>query len=129
FQATAKQLLPKKIETTKTLTWVVGNAVEKAFQPLVKQLNKVENLTINLVALNSEYWGQKITVTGLLTGQDIIAKLNNKELGDGVLLPSLMLKHDDTVFLDDLTVEEVSKTLDVPIITVNTIADLMGNCC
>ncbi len=128
FQATAKQLLPKKIETPKTLIWVVGNAVEQAFQPLVKQLNNVENLTINLATLNSEYWGQEITVTGLLTGHDIVSKLNNKNNGDAILLPSIMLKDHDTVFLDDMTVEEVSTCLKIPIIIVDSISDLIKNC-
>ncbi len=128
FHETAKKLLPQKIETPKTLTWVVGNAVEKAFQPLVKQLNAVENLTINLAALNSDYWGQDITVTGLLTGQDIVSKLNNKNKGDAILLPSIMLKDHDTVFLDDMTVEEVSKRLKIPIIIVDSITTLIENC-
>ncbi|MDJ0579878.1 TIGR03279 family radical SAM protein [Crocosphaera sp.] len=129
FQEKAKQLLPEKIENKKTLTWVVGNAVEKAFQPLVKQLNNVGNLTINLAPLNSDYWGQEITVTGLLTGEDIVSKLKNRDLGDGILLPSIMLKDHDTVFLDDLSVEKVSDYLNSPIIIINSISDLIKNCC
>jgi putative radical SAM enzyme (TIGR03279 family) len=108
FQTTAKQMLPQAINLPRRFTWVVGNAVEQAFQPLVSQLNAVEGLEINLIALNSEYWGQEITVTGLLTGQDLLTGLLKKQLGDGILLPSLMLKHDDTKFLDDLTVADVS---------------------
>ncbi|EAZ91688.1 hypothetical protein CY0110_26193 [Crocosphaera chwakensis CCY0110] len=129
FHDTAKQLLPHKIDEKKTLTWIVGNAVEKAFQPLVKQLSEVENLTINLAALNSNYWGQEITVTGLLTGEDIVSQLRDKNLGDGILLPSIMLKQHDTVFLDDMTVDEVSKTLNTSMIIVNGISDLIMNCC
>ncbi|WP_048320088.1 TIGR03279 family radical SAM protein [Crocosphaera watsonii] len=128
FQETAKQLLPQKIEEKKNLTWVVGNAVEKAFQPLVRQLNSVENLTINLTPLNSDYWGQEITVTGLLTGEDIVAKLKNRDLGDGVLLPSIMLKDHDTFFLDDMSVENVSEELKSPIFIVSSIYDLIENC-
>ena len=128
FQEIAKQLLPQKIEEKKNLTWVVGNAVEEAFQPLVRQLNSVENLTINLTPLNSDYWGQEITVTGLLTGEDIVAKLKNRDLGDGVLLPSIMLKDHDTVFLDDMSVENVSEELKSPIFIVSSIYDLIENC-
>ncbi|MEL4894731.1 TIGR03279 family radical SAM protein [Crocosphaera sp. Alani8] len=128
FQETAKQLLPQKIEKKKTLTWVVGNAVAKAFTPLVKKLNDVDNLTVNLAALNSDYWGQEITVTGLLTGEDIVSKLKNRDLGDGILLPSLMLKDHDTVFLDDMRVEEVSQTLNTPIIIVDSILSLIEHC-
>ncbi|HAC66213.1 MAG TPA: TIGR03279 family radical SAM protein [Cyanothece sp. UBA12306] len=125
FQGKAQKLLPQKVDSSVTLTWVVGNAVEQAFQPLVKQLNQVENLSINLAALRSDYWGQEITVTGLLTGQDLLAGLASKNLGDGLLLPSVMLKHDDTLFLDDLTVEEVERELNVPILPVANVEELI----
>ena len=128
FQATAKAMLPKAIATPRRFTWVVGNAVEQAFQPLVAQLNQVEGLEISLVALNSQYWGQEITVTGLLTGQDLLAGLTGKDLKDAILLPSLMLKHEDTKFLDDLTVAEVSSQLNVPIFPVSGVEELIEQC-
>ncbi|MEL6578491.1 MAG: TIGR03279 family radical SAM protein [Cyanobacteria bacterium J06621_12] len=128
FQATAQEMLPDRLDQPCRYTWVVGNAVEQAFQPLVKQLNQVAGLEINLVALNSQYWGQEITVTGLLTGQDLLAGLPNKDLGDGILLPSLMLKHDDTKFLDDLTVEDVSNQLKISIFPVSGVEELINQC-
>ncbi len=106
----------------------MGNAVEKAFEPLVKQLNQVENLTITLAPLRSDYWGQEITVTGLLTGQDLIDSLQNQDLGQGILLPSLMLKHDDTKFLDDLTLEDVAQALKTSIFPVKDVEELMNYC-
>jgi putative radical SAM enzyme (TIGR03279 family) len=128
FQATATKMLPTKLEKPRCLTWVVGNAVEKAFQPLVNQLNAVQDLRVNLVALRSEYWGQEITVTGLLTGQDLLAGLTGKDLGDGILLPSLMLKHDDTKFLDDMTIEELSARLQVKIYPVGSVEESIERC-
>ncbi|MDB9312900.1 TIGR03279 family radical SAM protein [Spirulina sp. CS-785/01] len=128
FQATAKAILPAKIETPKSYTWVVGNAVEVAFQPLLDQLNAVEGLTLKIAPLNSQYWGQDITVTGLLTGQDLIKGLKGKDLGEAILLPSVMLKHDDTVFLDDVTVAEVSQQLKTPIIPVMGVEALLETC-
>ncbi len=128
FQAIAKKMLPTRIKTPRRLTWVVGNAVAQAFQPLVRQLNEVEGLTVNLVPLPSNYWGQEITVTGLLTGQDLLLGLQGKDLGDGILLPSLMLKHDDTKFLDDMSVEQLSQQLNARIITVSGIEDLIARC-
>ncbi|MEO1693242.1 MAG: DUF512 domain-containing protein, partial [Cyanobacteria bacterium J06631_6] len=82
----------------------------------------------DLVALNSQYWGQEITVTGLLTGQDLLAGLADQDFGDGILLPSLMLKHDDTKFLDDLTVEDVSRQLDIAIFSVSGVEELIERC-
>jgi putative radical SAM enzyme (TIGR03279 family) len=128
FQSTAQEMLPQAIASPRRFTWVVGNAVEQAFQPLVAQLNEVEGLEINLVALNSQYWGQEITVTGLLTGQDLLAGLPTKDLGDGILLPSLMLKHDDTKFLDDLSLADVSSQLKVPIFPISGVEELINQC-
>ncbi len=128
FQATAKEMLPSGIDKPRRFSWVVGNAVEHAFQPLVEQLNAVENLEVNLIALRSEYWGQEITVTGLLTGQDLLLGLPRKDLGEGILLPSLMLKHGDTKFLDDRTVEEVAAKLNIEIFPVNGVEELISQC-
>lgn len=128
FQEIAQKMLPVSLNTSRSLTWVVGNAVEYAFQPLVKQLNKVEGLTVNLVPLRSNYWGQEITVTGLLTGQDLLTGLQGKDLGNGILLPSLMLKHDDTKFLDDMSVEQLSQQLGATIMPVSGIEDLLAKC-
>lgn len=120
--------LPKQVDGPRQLTWVVGNAVEYAFQPLVQRLNQVEGLTVQLAALRSQYWGQQITVTGLLTGQDLIQGLQTIELGDGILLPTLMLKHDEACFLDDMTVEQVQAQLKTPIWPVHTVEELLDIC-
>ncbi|MEQ8958354.1 MAG: DUF512 domain-containing protein, partial [Coleofasciculus sp. C2-GNP5-27] len=128
FQDAAMRMLPIRVEPARELTWVVGNAVETAFVPLVQQLNKVEGLEVKLAALRSEYWGQEITVTGLLTGQDLLGSLSGKDFGDGILLPSVMLKHDDTRFLDDMTVAEVSHQLGTKIWVVRGIEELLERC-
>jgi len=125
FLAIATAQLPAKLPKPRHYTWVVGNAVEQAFEPLVKQLNAVEGLTINFAPLRSDYWGQAITVTGLLTGQDLIAGLKGKSLGEGVLLPTLMLKEGDTRFLDDSTVAEVAAQLGTPIFPVLGVEGLL----
>lgn len=128
FQATATEMLPARVEISRRFSWVVGNAVEIAFQPLVRQLNEVEGLAVNLVPLGSDYWGQEITVTGLLTGQDLLTGLQGRDLGDAILLPSLMLKHDDTCFLDDMTLEELAQKLGTPILPVTGTEGLIKTC-
>lgn len=120
--------LPKQVSPPRVFTWVVGNAVEKAFQPIVVQLNSVEGLEVNIAALCSNYWGQKITVTGLLTGQDLLVQLQGKYLGDAVLLPAMMLKAGDSRFLDDMTVEELTRQLKTPILLVQGVEELIETC-
>ncbi|MEA5524588.1 TIGR03279 family radical SAM protein [Nodularia spumigena] len=128
FASTASQLLPQKLYHQKKLTWVVGNAVEKAFQPILQRLNAVEGLEVNMQALFSDYWGQNISVTGLITGHDLLLHLSGKDLGDGILLPKVMLKNGELVFLDDMTVAEVAEKLHTEIFPVAGIEELINKC-
>lgn len=127
FNQAAKRL-PAQVSPSRRFTWVVGNAVELAFQPILQRLNRVAGLTVEMVACNSEYWGQQISVTGLLTGEDLLRNLRGRDLGNGVLLPSLMLKHDDTRFLDDLTIADLEAQLHTPIFPVNGVDGLIERC-
>ncbi len=124
FQTAAKKRLPAQVPP-RQFVWIVGNAVELAFQPIVDRLNQVGGLSVQMVALNSTYWGQTMTVTGLLTGQDILAALQGQTLHDGILLPSVMLKHGEAVFLDDMTVSDLAQQLDTPIWTADGVEGLI----
>ncbi|MEO0458829.1 MAG: DUF512 domain-containing protein, partial [Cyanobacteria bacterium P01_A01_bin.114] len=123
-----------QVAPPRRLTWVVGNAVERAFEPILTRLNQIEGLTVELAALSSQYWGQAITVTGLLTGQDIDESLKGRDLGAGIVLPALMLKKsdsqalEDTYFLDDMSVAELSRRLNCPVWPVDDINALIATC-
>ena len=75
------QNLPKKVKKPKNVSWIVGKLVYEALIPTVKKLNLIDGLIINLYGLPSIYWGQDQVVTGLLTGEDLIHGLKNKDLG------------------------------------------------
>ncbi|MEH2350537.1 MAG: TIGR03279 family radical SAM protein [Nostoc sp.] len=128
FATVAAELLPPKVYPQRKLTWVVGNAVEKAFQPILKRLNSVEGLEVNMRALCSDYWGQTISVTGLLTGHDLLLNLEGEDLGDGILLPNVMLKNGELVFLDDMSIEELASRLNTKFFPVAGVEDLIKNC-
>ena len=121
----AAQHLPQRVSPPRKFTWVVGNAVEKAFAPILHALNSVEGLEVNMSALCSDYWGQTITVTGLLTGEDLLQKLRGRDLGDGILLPAVMLKDGDSCFLDDMTVDELAVQLNTPLLPVRGVEELI----
>ena len=118
--------LPKRIELKKHFSWVVGRLVENALTPLSARFNKVNGLRLDLYGLPSPYWGQDQVVTGLLTGEDLIRGLKGHNLGDTLLLPSVMLKEDQMVFLDDMTLEEIAKALQVPIQIVHGADDIVA---
>ena len=87
----------------------------EALLPTVKKLNNIDGLTIKLYGLPSVYWGQEQVVTGLLTGEDLINGLKNKDLGDGIFIPSMMLKLNSDLFLDDKNITEVEVQLNTKI--------------
>ncbi|MEH2406726.1 TIGR03279 family radical SAM protein [Nostoc sp.] len=128
FATVAAELLPPKVYPQRKFTWVVGNAVEEAFQPILKRLNFVEGLEVNMRALCSDYWGQTISVTGLLTGHDLLLNLKGQDLGDGILLPNVMLKNGELVFLDDMSIEELAGQLNTKFFSVAGVEDLIKTC-
>ena len=83
------------------------------FIPLLKT---VSNLDVKLKSINNTFFGEDdVTVSGLLTGQDIIAQLADQELGDMVLFSNRILNEDDTLTLDDMTLGQISHALEVPV--------------
>ena len=128
FEQAAKAMLPEAVSPPRRLTWVVGNAVEVAFRPIVQRLNQVSGLTVEMVALHSDFWGQKISVTGVLTGQDLLAGLRGLAYGDAIVLPRVMLKHGETRFLDDVTVEDLERELATPVFIVAGVEELLESC-
>ena len=74
----------------------------------------VEGLEIHVYEIINHFFGETITVAGLLTGQDIAAQLEGRELGDELIFPCNALRAGETVFLDDMTTEELSSRLGVP---------------
>lgn len=74
---------------------------------------KFPNITTHLYAIRNDFFGERITVSGLITGQDLTGQLKGQPLGERLLLPCNMLKIGESVFLDDFTLEEVENSLQV----------------
>lgn len=72
---------------------------------------KVKNLHINVVKIENKLFGERITVAGLLCGNDIADALSGTELLDEVLIPSVSLRREGDLFLDDMSVEELAERL------------------
>lgn len=77
--------------------------------------NKIEGLKINCYKIINDFFGEKITVSGLITGTDLINQLKDKELGSCLLLPNNILRSGEDVFLDDFTLKEVEDSINVSI--------------
>ncbi len=118
--------LPTKIKYPKKVSWIVGKLVYEALIPTVKKLNLINGLKINLYGLPSIYWGQDQVVTGLLTGEDLIHGLKNKDLGEAVYIPSIMLKLNTDLFLDDKNIKEVENQLNTKIHVLDDSNDIIN---
>ncbi len=125
-QATAQ--LPTSLAVPQRLSWVVGAVVAGALEPVLDRLNRVEGLDLRLYGLPSPYWGQDLVVTGLLTGADLIQGLQGRDLGEKLLLPKLMLRQGESVFLDDMTLEQLQAQLPVPIHPIGSAEELVAVC-
>jgi putative radical SAM enzyme (TIGR03279 family) len=79
--------------------------------------SRFPQLHCNVYRIRNDFFGDTITVTGLITAQDLIAQLRGKELGEELLLSKAMLRRDSDVFLDDLTVPDVERALDITVRT------------
>ena len=86
---------------------------------------KFPNRTINIYPIRNDFFGETITVSGLITGQDLIGQLKEKKesgvkLGDTLLIPGNMLRSGEQVFLDDLTVEDARRALEMEVTAVES---------
>ena len=81
---------------------------------------KYPQVDIQVFPITNFYFGEEITVSGLITGKDLIEQLQRQKLGEKLLLPCNMLRSGEDVFLDDLTVAQLKEELKVPIVIVDT---------
>ncbi|MDY4835356.1 DUF512 domain-containing protein [Frisingicoccus sp.] len=100
----------------KHCTIATGKLAGPFLKELVKDLNAVyPNICVDVVEVTNDFFGPQITVSGLLTGQDIVAQLKNRTLGSELLLPVNVLRSGEDVLLDDMHINEIEKTLQVPV--------------
>lgn len=94
----------------------------------VEQIKEIHpEIQCNIYKIKNDFFGENITVTGLLCGRDIIEQLRGRELGEYLMLSASMFKDDCDIFLDDTTKEEVEQALNVKIIkTENSGADFVA---
>ncbi|WP_334136592.1 DUF512 domain-containing protein [Muricomes intestini] len=98
----------------------ISLATGKLAYPYLKKMvdrleEKFPNIKVHLYDIRNDFFGENITVSGLITGQDLMTQLQRKKLGEVLLIPCNMLKTDEDIFLDDFTVREVESALQVPV--------------
>lgn len=89
--------------------------IEKLLMTAMEKCDKIKG---QVFPIKNDFFGHAINVAGLITAQDMIAQLKGKNLGKRLLIPKNMLRHGETVFLDDLTIEDVERELQVQVVQV-----------
>jgi NifB/MoaA-like Fe-S oxidoreductase len=96
---------------------VVSVACGMLFAPFMEKIAKeIPDYDIRIYAIRNEFFGEGVTVSGLLTGRDLLKQLQGKELGERLLITVNMLRSGETVLLDDIKVSELEEKLKVPVV-------------
>lgn len=125
LMASLKQEFDDALETIKPpqqlrrVSSVTGVAAYPFLCSLLDELKrKCDTVIWNIYPIQNDFFGHTIDVTGLVTGGDIIRQLRGKDLGEVLLVPSVMLRHEGDLFLDDVSIQDVERELNIPVICV-----------
>ena len=103
-------------QISRKISIATGKLAAPVLRKFMEELKEIyPNTEVNVYDITNEFFGEKITVAGLITGQDLKKQLKGKDLGTKLLLPCHMLRSGEEVFLDDMTVSELSEYLQIPI--------------
>lgn len=110
----------KLFDYLKNFSYTYSVATGRLIYPYICQIMKeaedyCPGLKVNVNEIVNHFFGERITVTGLLTGQDIIAQMKGKELGQALLMPMNVLRAGENYLLDDVTVPQIEEALNIPI--------------
>lgn len=102
------------------ITLITGRLFQNELVGFSAQLSLKTGVGLDVVAINNDFFGTDITVTGLITGADLLRQLENLTLGEAILLPDVMLKDRGQLFLDDMSIEDLRSALHLPVLAVET---------
>ena len=107
---------PTSFSEPTSFTIATGHLAYGIFETnVIPVLNSIENLHVNLVEIKNDFYGDMVTVAGLLAGQDIVNQLKDKDIGEAVWCSHRILNDEGTVTLDDMTLADLSSQLGVPV--------------
>ena len=114
---------PKQPVEPGSVTIATGYLAAPFIKMLAEKIMAVyDEIDLDVAAIRNDFFGEKITVSGLITGQDLKKQLKERNLGERLILPCNMLRAGENVFLDDYTVEELEQELGIPV----AVADSSG---
>jgi len=100
------------------VTLITGRSFADELEGFAQRLSLRTGVTLQVVPVENRLFGEQVTVTGLLSGTDLLLQLQGQGMGSGVLIPDVMLKDGGQLLLDDLTLDDLCERLQVPVIPV-----------
>ncbi len=116
--------LPRRVPP-RTITAVTGVSFAPILKQVLERVNGIAGASVRLITVRNRFFGESVTVAGLLAGSDILHGLAGKRLGSHLVIPANMLKDDDRTFIDDMTLEDLQKAVGVDVRTVANLSDLV----
>lgn len=110
--------IPARLQTRRHVALITGTSAQGTIREAANRLAQVEGLRIDVHVIENAFYGEQVTVTGLITGQDIVRQIKPHLVADVLLLPDVLLKDDCDVFLDEYTVSRIEEELNIPVLIV-----------
>ena len=123
-----EEVSEEDLQTERKVSMIVGTSVYPFMEKIVDMVReKAPGLKAQVIPVKNEFFGGKIDVTGLITGSDIIRTLKGTDIGEELLIPSVMLKADEDIFLDDITLIALGEELGVKTVKSGSTGDDLVN--
>lgn len=119
-----KRRLPAALPAPRHLTMACGTLIYPVLAAIVAEMNRIANLRVDLFPIENTLFGQEVTVSGLIAGEDLIARLAGEALGDTLVLPKVMFDRARTMTLDDVRIESIAERLGRPLHIADGLGDL-----
>lgn len=117
LEESAELLESAEVLSLPAITVVTGYSPGRYMSEFIEKLSVATCLRINLVPVRNRFFGESVTVTGLVTGSDIVEELKDLEPGSVLLIPDVMIKEGEGLFLDEMTIEDIGRGLACEVLT------------
>ena len=105
-----------ELDKPRCLSSVTGEAAYPFISRMAKKLmEEFEGLELNVYQCKNDFFGHTVNVAGLLVGEDVYNRLKDEKLGEELLIPNVMLRHEGDLFLDNMHVDELAEKLNISI--------------
>jgi putative radical SAM enzyme (TIGR03279 family) len=119
-----RRRLPERLSAPRHLSMACGTLAYPVLASVVEEMNRIQNLRIDLYPIENQLFGKEVTVSGLIAGEDLIGRLQDAPLGDMLILPRVMFDRAGELTLDDVPVEAIAQRLHARLHIADGIGDL-----